>query len=152
MLSPDSRIVMLLADRATESVGRKVVRRLQQLPNETTVDILPHLRTVWDEVCVQVQGEESLYWDAYLEQIEIFVYHEVACLPRLEREAIWMQTDPGSDWEFDETRLDNEPPVLEADVVQHVLSHLLTIAANWTNAAIRAQQEADGQRYLDTDR
>jgi hypothetical protein len=149
MLSPDARIVMLLAERAEGKVCRRVIRQLQVLPSEMTRDTLPSLRTVWDEVCIQVQGEESAFWDAYVEQMELFLHHEIAKLPTLEREALWLQTDAGHDWEYDDERKGNEPPVYVGDIIDAILSQVLARAADWSNPAIRAQQDADGQRYLE---
>jgi hypothetical protein len=149
MLSPDARIVMLLAERAGGGVCRRVIRQLQALPSEMTHGVLPHLRTVWDEVCIQKQGAESVFWDAYVEQMELFVHHEIAKLPTLEREALWLQTDAGRDWEFDDERRSNEPPVYMGDIVLTVRAQLLSQAAGWSNPAIRAQQDADGRCWLD---
>ncbi len=122
------------------------------MSSEMTRDSLPHLRTVWDEVCIQVQGEESVLWDAYVEQIELLLNHEITRLPTLEREALWLQTNAGRDWEFAEERTTNEPPVCFGDIVDDVLSQLLSQAADWSNPAIRAQQDADGQRFLEEGR
>lgn len=112
-------------------------------------DLLPHLRTAWDEICIQVQGEESVFWDAYIEQMDLFLHDEIIRLSRLEQEAIWMQTDQGRDWEFDDERADNEPPVDVNAIVDEIRPNLLARAADWSNSAIRAQQNADGKRYLE---
>jgi hypothetical protein len=60
-----------------------------------------------------------------------------------------MQTSEGSDWEFDDGRQDNTPPVFAQDIVSYLRPSLLGKAGDWSNPAIRAQQDADGQRYLD---
>ena len=36
------------------------------------------LKNVWEEVCVQVQGEQSYYWDAYLVTINNFILDELS--------------------------------------------------------------------------
>jgi len=38
------------------------------------------LKNIWDEVCVQVQGEESAMWDTYSETIQSLILGEVAGL------------------------------------------------------------------------
>lgn len=60
------------------------------------------LKGVWDEICVQVQYEQSVYWDDYEDLARSSVAHHVAELAQHEREALWLQTDEGSDWLYEE--------------------------------------------------
>ena len=152
MLHPDSWIVARLADRSGATVVRRAIRALQQRDNGETHAHWPHLRTLWDEICIQVQGEESDLWSAYLEEVDTYLLDEINWLPRIEKEAMWMQTSEGTDWEFDEDRQSNGPPVFDQDILSFVRPNLLGKAADWSNPAIRSQQDADGQRYLEEDR
>ena len=56
------------------------------------------LMTVWDEVCVQVQDQQSTAWDAYDETVRQLVWSLLKSCSRLELEALWLQTDSGEDW------------------------------------------------------
>jgi len=49
------------------------------------------VRTVWDEVCVQVQYEEAFLLDACDETVRLRCGQDEK-LPKHEREAIWLQT------------------------------------------------------------
>lgn len=97
------------------------------------------LNNVWDEVCVQVQYDESLSWQAYEETMRAFVDAAVEELAAFEREAIWLQTDAASDWE-DEDGPNRDPyPVFDDDIVDFIMeSHLLPEAGRWHNSRIRA--------------
>ena len=76
------------------------------------------LDTTWDEICVQVQDEESVFWDVYDEIVRDMVRAHVAELPKFEREAIWFQTDAGIDWACDEPEDRNSYPVTDDDIVE----------------------------------
>lgn len=39
------------------------------------------LKNTWEEICVQVQGEESIYWDIYEETIYNFIKEELEKMP-----------------------------------------------------------------------
>src|SRR5438045_701863 len=86
------------------------------------------LANVWDEICVQVQDEESALWEAYLETIGQIVARDIERLPPLETEALWLCTERGSDWlylrdEPEGPRDDPEPaPVDVQDVVELLVS------------------------------
>src|SRR5688572_15705133 len=110
MLSPETWVVVRLADRAGATVCRRVIRQFQARDSDETRNYLAHVRTTWDAICIQVQGEESEYWNAYLDQIEIFLLHEVQRLPAIEREALWLQTDQGSTWASDEDLTSDDVP------------------------------------------
>ena len=145
MRDPNVRIVLGLARRATDRICRRIIRQLQAITDDPTREHLPHIRTCWDAVCIQVQGEESALWFAYLIEIELRLNHEVAALPELERLAIWLQTSSGSYWECRDQR-DDEPPIQDSDIVSYVQQALLNKAADWTNSALRAQRFADDFR------
>lgn len=59
------------------------------------------LESLWEEICVQVQGEETGFWDAY----ELAMRDSVAgILQYISREAtnvMWLQTDAGWDLRYD---------------------------------------------------
>jgi hypothetical protein len=98
---------------------------------------------VWDEVCAQVQHEESVYWDAYNDTMRAVIRAFVAALSKPEKQAAWLQTNRGIDWsdEIDKPDHGDEPddvPVDIDDLVELVLQRIHNRAANWSNARIRA--------------
>lgn len=46
----------------------------------------------------QLQDEESVYWEAYVEQAEIIIGHHISPLKIHEFVTLWLQTAEGEDW------------------------------------------------------
>jgi hypothetical protein len=88
-------IVSAVAQAAAKRITRKVIAHLQSM-DETLSGDDSELKTPWDEICVQVQYEASFFWDAYDETVRGILRGYVAELPKHEREAIWLQTAPGT--------------------------------------------------------
>lgn len=87
------------------------------------------LINVWEEICVQVRGEESVFWDAYQTVIDDFLRAELEKLSPEERRALWLMTDPGMDWEADSEE-GQSPPVWDGDIIELVRGELLSHAAD----------------------
>jgi hypothetical protein len=73
------RLLIDLSMIYKESVANKVIKGLRKLNNP---DILlsgdnSGLRNLWDEICVQIQGEYSIHWDAYENTIDEFIWDEL---------------------------------------------------------------------------
>jgi hypothetical protein len=104
------------------------------------------LRNAWDEVCVQVQYSESIFWeDVYLFELHRSIKSEVEALPDYVREAIWLQTAAADEWEADHEDSDEQggrpesPPVRLEDIVEYVCNeYVLPKAGDWSNKRIRA--------------
>jgi hypothetical protein len=60
----ETSIVRATAEDAATRVTRKVVRALQKMKHTLSGDD-SELKTTWDEICAQVQCEESFFWDTY---------------------------------------------------------------------------------------
>lgn len=69
------------------------------------------LTSVWEEVCVQVQGEESCFWDAYLKLMHDHVLSGLRDVSRPELEMLWLRTESGWDWLWEVVNAgQGEPP------------------------------------------
>lgn len=134
----ESGIVREVADIAAERITRKVIKDLQRMKDTLSGDE-SGLATTWDEICVQVQRNHSFYWDAYDQTVRNFVEKYVNDLPQLEINAIWLQTEQGIDWKYEEPE-DREPyPTCQDDVVDYITrEHVYGEAGNWSNARIQA--------------
>ena len=97
----ESAIVRAVAEEAARRLTRKVVVDLQRMTDKMSGDD-SELKTIWEEICAQVQYEESFFWEAYDDTVRAIVGGYTAKLPKHEREAIWLQTDAGSDWDCEE--------------------------------------------------
>ena len=138
-------IVAQVAQQAADRVTRKTIADLRRMTNGLLSGDDSGLKTTWDEICVQVQGEESLYWEVYVETVCAILGVYVAELPTNERNALWLQTQAGFDWKWeDEWKCrdgeDREDiAVSDDDVVRYLFDeHVYPKAENWTNARIRA--------------
>ena len=105
------------------------------------------LKNLWDEICVQVQGEQSVFWEMYIELIDSCIERQADKLKPHELMAIWWQKE---DLEYDvdtlsitKTSEDDEPWDLEdnsylmEEIVTYVReSYIMQDAANYRNKAI----------------
>jgi hypothetical protein len=57
-------IVRAVAQKAAQRIAHKVIAELQLMTDKLSGDD-SELETTWDEICVQVQGEESIFWECY---------------------------------------------------------------------------------------
>jgi len=133
-----SAIASAVAEDAAQRITRKVIADLQRIDDISSGDD-SELKTIWDHICVQVQGEHSLFWDAYDQTVRPIVVDCVSKLLKYEREALWLQTDAGIDWDFKEADDREAYPVIEDDIVNYVVSqYVYAKAGEWSNARIRA--------------
>lgn len=133
----ETAIVRDVADAAARKITRRVIRDLQQMPAELSGDH-PGLRSVWDEVCAQVQFEQSFDWEAYDQTICGMISGHSEELPRYELEAIWLQTNPGIDWSCEESDGVVRSPVVLSDIERYVANeYVYDEAGRWSNARIR---------------
>lgn len=130
-------VVADLANQVTARVVGKVRRQLQRMTEGRQSGDASPLKDLWEEICVQVQGEESVLWDSYRDLVQDFTARELRNLRTFELEAVWLQTDAGWDW-FHEDGNDDRRAACEADeVAADLVDRLLEVAANWSNARIR---------------
>lgn len=136
-LSEDA-IVCAVAEAAAKRVTRKVIGQLRRM-KDTLSGEDSELKTTWDEICAQVQFQESFYWDAYDDTVRAIVGTQIALLPAHEQEAMWLQTDAGIDWSCEEPDERETQPVCDEDIVEWLIStYVYEEAANWSNSRIQA--------------
>lgn len=137
--STQDRIVKALARAVALRLSRRAVVRLQKAHHTLSGDD-SELKTTWDEICAQVQGDESQFWDAYESAMSDALAWDVSQLPIHEKQALWLQSPEGEDWDCqDDERKEVEPPVSDDDIVRHLVQdYLLAEAGRWSNPRIRA--------------
>lgn len=142
----ESAIVKTVAEQAIRRIIRKVIADLQRMEHTLSGDD-SELKTTWDEICVQVQDEQSFAWDVYDETVKATVGGYVCDLPVHEREAIWLQTEPGVDWGWEEQESRDVYPVCDDDITGYITSeHVYAEAGRWSNARIRAYIDRSSMR------
>ena len=143
---PDPPITLLevVAVDATKRVVSKAVRKLQGM-REGHLHSGPDsgLRDVWDEICVQVQGMQSGFWDHYERVAWSIVRSLLADMSRVELHAVWVQTRGGEEWldENEDSPNGEDRPYSEEEVAEYLLRALLNRAADWSNSRIRSYVE-----------
>src|SRR5204863_4123716 len=133
-------LLAAIADRECKKLAQQIIQHLEEMTDCLLSGDDSGLKTVWDEVCIQVQGQDSPMWDAYVETIEDIVLGFVDDLNPEMKEAIWLQTREGEDWEprHDEARI----PSLDEDIARYVLDdYVLKAAGDWTNPRIEKFRE-----------
>jgi hypothetical protein len=133
----ESDIVAALADAAAKRICRKTIRSLQAMKATLSGD--SELGTVWDEICVQIQGEQSYAWEVYVDTTRGEILGFLQGIPEYEKSAIWLQSNPGIDWVCSEADERDASPVIDDDIVDHVLTeYVYEEAGRWSNACIAA--------------
>ena len=146
-LQIESRLLAQFAGESRREIIARAIRRLQKLGRESMMSSDESvLDNMWDEVCVQVQSEQGIFWGAYLDVMGRILETELLKRSNLDQEAMWLQTGAGGDWVADATDDEGHTnvgsiPVVTDDTVDWLREHLLETAADWTH--IRAR------RYLE---
>jgi hypothetical protein len=134
----ESAIVRALAEGVCRRITRRVMRLLQGMTDTRLSGDDSGLANVWDEVCVQVQFEQSVYWDVYEQTVTAQVAVEFAKLPPHEREAVWLQSQQGVDWSGEDEDEREPNPVYDPDAVDHIVREFVYAeAGRWSNPQIR---------------
>lgn len=136
-LSP-TPIVEAVAELAVQRVTRRAVCDLQRMPPDLSGEG-SGLGIVWNEICVQVQDEQSFAWEAYNQPTRAVVDAMVEEQPPHEQAALWLQTNAGIDWDSDEAAERATNPVTTEDIAAYLLrDYIYDAAEGWANARIRA--------------
>ncbi len=64
------KIISDLAEAVGKRLGRKVIRSQTKMTDSMQSGDDTPLKNIWDEICVQVQGEQAEMWDDYLNTIQ----------------------------------------------------------------------------------
>ena len=137
-MESQTRIIAEIADRECERISTSVIRRLQKFTGRSLLHTEDSgLLNTWDEICVEVQSEETYYRRLYLPTIEDVVDAEIEKRASSLQQAIWLQTENGSGWEPE----DDEPINVAQDIADYVIQeYVLRKADRWSNQRI--------ERYL----
>lgn len=136
-------IIHKLAEKECTTISAKVIRRLQRMTESMQSGDDTPLKNIWDEICVQVQSQESIFWELYLTEIARIIASYVDELDNHIKQAIWLQTDEGVSWECDH---ENADVVYSSDddIVEYIMDKfVLPAAADWSNERIK--------KYLDNE-
>jgi hypothetical protein len=137
-------ILSAIANRECKRLAEKVIHHLEEMTDCMQSGDDSPLVNVWEEICTQVQGQESTMWDIYLDTIQQIVLGFVEKLDRETKSAIWLQTQTGEEWETRRRDDDGVIPWSDEDIAEHVLhKYVLSAAADYTNARIEKYLERE---------
>lgn len=136
----EAAIVRQFAQHTAKRLTSRFIKDFQRMTKGKQTSDDSGLENIWDEICVQVQCEEFFSWDAYVETARAMIGGDVEALSPHEREALWLQTQQGIDWAYqDEGPHKSDYPVCIEDVVEYLWTdYLLPEADRWSNQRIRA--------------
>lgn len=105
------------------------------------------LRNTWEEICVQVQGEESFFWDEYQTVMHDAILGALVAIERRDLASLWLQSEEGWSWRWDMENADGdavnaevtEIPFVQEEIAKHILQkHLMVRAEDYSNQRIAA--------------
>lgn len=96
-MKTEADVLKCFADAITKRILLKTVCDLRAI-KDTLSGEDSSLDNAWEEICVQLQDEESVFWEAYEEQTEIYILFHIRELKDHEFLALWFQTEEGREW------------------------------------------------------
>jgi len=124
------------AESLCKKIAKQTIRELRTYDEHIYDD--SGLKNAWDEICVQVQFQEFINWDFYLDLIYNIVWKKIEPLKDYEKMTIWWQTD-GPEDVLEEDEDDFESFIFDEDQVCNYIinKYILSVAADYTNKEIR---------------
>jgi hypothetical protein len=130
-------IVRQLAEHVARRLTQRAIEELQEMTDTLGSGEDSGFENIWEEICVQVQHDESVMWAAYVETMEGMLLGLVEEMPNHEQEALWLVTDQGEEWECEDEDQREAYPVLHEDIVKYLFNeHLIPKAWRWSNERI----------------
>jgi hypothetical protein len=128
------------ASQLSDKLIKDAIQRLEAMNSQELLSGDSGLKNVWEEICVQVQGERSFFWEAYVETMEGLLGGYVEMLDANARLALWTLTESGQDY-LEEHQADDEDGLdISVDIdeiVAMLMDGLLSAAANYESRSIR---------------
>jgi len=113
------RLVATRADAVCKRLTSEVVKQLKSMPNPFSE--ITGVKSIWHDICVQLQYEQSIEWDAYEYEAKSSVWRYVEELNSDDMTCVWLQTSQGDDLPWQNRDTPDEIPFLADDVVDHIL-------------------------------
>lgn len=152
----EQHIVSAWAEQLAGKLIQDAIEALQKMDSAEMLSGDSGLKNVWEEICVQVQGEQSFFWDTYVETMEGLLEGYAELLNPDARMALWAVTDQGWDYIADHHADDQgaaQAPVEMDAIVDMLRGKLLAAAADFSNQRVERflARHEDGYDELDDD-
>ncbi len=159
-MKDQSDVLKIFAENIADRIVRKAIRELKQI-KVTLSGEDSCLDNAWEEICAQVQYQNSYFWEAYEGTAWSIISQQISKLKCHELLAVWFQTDAGWDWDFSpvisrehyenmsdiekearQERVEDDDPPLSIDDIERYIQHRLYSAAEvFTNKRIEKYLE-----------
>lgn len=106
---PAYRLVIDHARALGRDIAAKVRAELETMDEPLLSGDDSGLTSVWLEICAQVQGEASFFWERYQEMIVEMIDGQLQGRSTTEQEMLWLATEPGWDWLWDVVNAGYDP-------------------------------------------
>ena len=133
----EQHIVDAWATRLGNQVVSDVIKGLEGMEAGLSGDSI--LANLWEEVCAQVQREESFYWSIYEKTITDLLYYAIQGLDRDIQLALWASTDEGWDYIYDhhaDKGGATVAPLYIGDIVAKLKNDVLSAAADYKSPSL----------------
>jgi|JI9StandDraft_2_1071091.scaffolds.fasta_scaffold104463_2 hypothetical protein len=121
-----------------DKITIKIITQLRKLKGDYLLSGDSGLKNVWEEICIQVQSENSNHWDVYQDTINKFIKEELDGMPKSVIELICYM---GSVSHSEIPEEDDGPSIQHG--IEELSDALLAKAGSYSNSTIR--------KYLDGD-
>lgn len=103
----EQHLVAAWASQLSDKLIKEAILSLEAMDSQEMLSGESGLKNVWEEICVQVQDEQSFFWGTYVEIMEELLAGHVEMLDVDARLALWTLTNSG--WEYiDDHQADDE--------------------------------------------
>lgn len=152
----EQHLVAAWASQLSDKLVKDAIQSLEAMDSQEMLSGDSGLKNVWEEICVQVQDEQSFFWETYVETIESLLAGCVEMLDANARLALWTLTESGQDYLDDHQTVDEsvlDIPVDVDEIVAMLRDGLLSAAANYESPSISRflQRHEDGYDELEDD-
>lgn len=152
----EQHIVSAWAEQLAGKLIQDAIEALQKMDSAEMLSGDSGLKNAWEEICVQVQSEQSFFWDTYVETMEGLLEGYAELLNRDARMALWAVTDQGWDYIADHQADDQGAALVPLDmhaIVDMLRDKLLATAADFSNQRVERflARDEDGYDELDGD-
>jgi len=113
------RLVAARADAVCKRLTSEVVKQLKSMPNPSSE--ITGMKSIWHDICAQLQYEQSIEWDAYEYEAKSSVWRYVEELNRDDLTCVWLQTSQAEDLPWKDHDEPDEIPSFADDVVDYIL-------------------------------
>lgn len=92
-----ARLLRRIAQATATEIARRSMETLRKMRHTMSGED-NGLKNTWQEICVQVQGDQSPFWDAYETAMTEAVGAALLEIDESALIAIWLETDEGDRW------------------------------------------------------